>query len=144
MKLRLPPVLVKRSLSAHSWLGLFVSALMYIVCLTGTLCVLSGCASAPGSGVESQAAEVRIYRADQLLQNQYEHVRYLWADSWRSAFRLPSAASEAEGIATLQGEAARLGANGLINVSCMDQGHFIWSHSREPSILCHGHAIRLR
>jgi uncharacterized iron-regulated membrane protein len=31
--------LVKQSLSGHSWLGLFVGTLMYIVCLTGTLSV---------------------------------------------------------------------------------------------------------
>ena len=30
---------IKQSLSAHSWIGLLVSTLMYIVCLTGTLCV---------------------------------------------------------------------------------------------------------
>jgi uncharacterized iron-regulated membrane protein len=31
--------LVKRSLSSHSWLGLMVGALMYLVCLSGTLAV---------------------------------------------------------------------------------------------------------
>jgi hypothetical protein len=63
-------------------------------------------------------------------------------ESWRAAFWLPNSSSEAEGIASLQAEAARLGANGLINVVCIDQGHFIWSWSRTPSILCYGHAIR--
>jgi uncharacterized iron-regulated membrane protein len=33
------PTLSKRSLSAHAWLGLFVSAFMYIICLSGTLAV---------------------------------------------------------------------------------------------------------
>ncbi|MFT2091970.1 PepSY-associated TM helix domain-containing protein [Paraglaciecola sp. 2405UD69-4] len=33
------PTLTKRSLSAHTWLGLFVSAFMYIICLSGTLTV---------------------------------------------------------------------------------------------------------
>ena len=100
-----------------------------------TICVLSGCAGIPKSGVEGQAAQVKVYEPDQLVQGQYEGVRYLWVDSWRAAFWLPSASSEAEGIASLQAEAARLGANGLINVSCRDQGHFLWSRSREPSIL---------
>ena len=109
-----------------------------------TVCMLSGCASAPKSDLERQAAQVKVYGANQLLQGQYEDVRYLWADSWRAAFWLPSALSEAEGIASLRAEAARLGANGLINVSCIDQGHFIWSWSRKPSILCYGHAIRVR
>jgi hypothetical protein len=108
------------------------------------VCVLAGCASAPQGGVETQAAEVKVYEPEQLAQAQYELVRYLWVDTWRAAFWLPSYSSEAEGIASLQAEAARLGANGLINVSCRDQGHFMWSRSREPAILCYGKAIRLR
>jgi len=108
------------------------------------VCVLSGCASAPQSGVERQGGEVKVYEPEQLAQGQYEVVRHLWVDSWRTAFWLPSDSSEADGIASLQAEAARLGANGLINVSCRDQGHSIWSWSREPAILCYGNAIRVR
>ena len=33
------PGLAKRSLSAHTWLGLAISALMYVICLSGTLAV---------------------------------------------------------------------------------------------------------
>ena len=108
------------------------------------VCLLSGCASAPNSGVEWQTAQVKVYGPNQPVLGQYEGVRYLWVDSWRTPFWLPSASSEVEGIASLQAEAARLGANGLINVICLDQGHFMWFPSREPSILCYGHAIRVR
>ena len=31
--------IVKKSLDSHSWIGLLVSVLMYIICLSGTLCV---------------------------------------------------------------------------------------------------------
>ena len=116
----------------------------FIALTAVTICALAGCASAPKEGAESQAAPVEIYRAGQLAPNQYEGVRYLWADTWRSAFWLPGAASEEDGIAKLQAAAARLGANGLINVSCLDQGHFPGSWSNKPSILCYGHAIRVR
>jgi hypothetical protein len=98
----------------------------------------------PKGDVERQAAEVKVYEPEQLAQDQYELVRYLWVDSWRTAFWLPRASSEANGIASLQTEAARLGANGLINVSCRDQGHYLWSRSREPAILCYANAIRVR
>ena len=108
------------------------------------VCVLSGCANAPWSGAERQGADVKVYEPEQLAQDQYALVRHLWVDSWRTAFWLPTYSSEAKGIASLQAGAARLGANGLINVSCRDQGHFMWSRSREPSILCYGHAIRVR
>ena len=108
------------------------------------VCVLSGCASAPKSGVEMQAAQVKIYGPSQLVRGQYDDVRYLWVDSWRTAFSLPTASSEAEGIASLQTEAARLGANGLMNVSCRDQGQYRWPWSRNASMLCNGHAIHVR
>jgi len=107
-------------------------------------CVLSGCASNPQNGGESRATEVKIYEPAQLAQGQYELVRYLPVDSWRTAFLLPTYSSQAEGIASLQADATRLGANGLINVSCLDQGSSIWSWSREPSVLCYGNAIRMR
>lgn len=35
----IPPKLVKSSLSSHSWLGLFIGGLMYIICLSGTVVV---------------------------------------------------------------------------------------------------------
>ncbi len=108
-----------------------------------SLFVLSGCASAPRNDL-GHGAEVKVYEPAQLAQNQYEIVRHLWVDSWRTAFWLPTYSTEAQAIASLQDGAARLGANGLINVSCRDQGHFIQSHNREPAILCYGNAIRVR
>ncbi len=106
--------------------------------------ILSSCAGAPQSGPQTQAAEVRVYASGQLAQGQYAVVRRLWVDSWRTAFWMPSHSSAAAGIAALRAEAAHLGANGLINVDCLDQGHFIlWSWSREPTIICYGNAIRV-
>jgi len=105
--------------------------------------LLAGCASAPRNGAGTQAAEVKVYGPAQLAQGQYDVVRRLWVDSWRTAFRVPSHSSEAAGIAALRAEAARSGANGLINVDCLDQGHFMWSRSLEPTIVCYGNAIRV-
>jgi uncharacterized iron-regulated membrane protein len=39
MKLALSPQLVKSSLASHSWLGLFLGGLMYIICLSGTIVI---------------------------------------------------------------------------------------------------------
>jgi hypothetical protein len=38
--------------------------------------MLSGCASALKSGVEGQAAQVKVYGLNQLAQNQYDDVCY--------------------------------------------------------------------
>ena len=108
------------------------------------VCVFSGCASSPHSGGESRASEVKIYEPAQLAQTQYQLVRYLPVDSWRTAFWLPTYSNQAEGIAALQDDASRLGADGLINVSCRDQGSLIGFSSREPAVLCYGNAIRVR
>jgi hypothetical protein len=108
------------------------------------VCILSGCASVPQSSVEGGATEVKVYGSDKLAASQYEVVRRIWVDSWRTAFWLPTYPTEAEGIASLQTEAGRVGADGLINVVCMDQGHSKWSWSQGPAVLCYGNAIRLR
>lgn len=41
MKLSVSPALSKRSLKSHSWLGLLVSVLMFLVCFSGTVAVFS-------------------------------------------------------------------------------------------------------
>ena len=108
------------------------------------VCVLSGCASVPQGGLERGTNEVKVYETGTLAASQYVVVRRVWVDSWRSAFRLPTYSSEAEGIASLQAEAARLGADGLINVICLDQGHWKWSADPGPAVLCYGNAIRVQ
>jgi hypothetical protein len=117
----------------------------FLALVAAAICVLSGCASVPQSGVERGASEVKVYGSDQLPAGQYEVVRRLWIDSWQhTAFGMPTYPSEADGIASLQAEAGRLGANGLINVFCLDQGHSTWSWSSGAAVLCYGNAIRVR
>jgi uncharacterized protein YbjQ (UPF0145 family) len=108
------------------------------------LCMLGGCASTPQTGVEKSATEVKVYEVGNLAASQYEIVRRIWVDSWRSAFRLPTYSSEAEGIASLRTEAGRLGADGLINVICIDQSGAKSSPGSGAAVLCYGNAIRLR
>jgi hypothetical protein len=107
-------------------------------------CVLAGCASVPQTGVQSGAAEVKLYELGKLSMVEYEVVRRIWVDSWRTALRLPTYASEAEGIASLQAEAARVGADGLTNVICIDHSRAKPSEAAPPAIICYGNAIRLR
>jgi hypothetical protein len=123
---------------------MFRFTLSRLVCCVyaSTALLLSGCASAPRNS--TAAADVKVYGPAQLIPGQYELVRRLWVDSWRTAFWMPTHTSEAAGIAALRDEAARLGANGLIYVDCLDQGHAMWSRSREPAIVCYGNAVRVK
>jgi uncharacterized protein YbjQ (UPF0145 family) len=106
--------------------------------------VLAGCASTPSSDVERRAADVNVYRMSQLADKRYDVVRYIWVDSWQSAFRVPTHPSETDAIAALRTEAARVGADGLVNVVCLDQNRRGGSTNAEPAVLCYGNAIRFR
>ena len=41
MKFSLSPALVKRYLQSHSWLGLAMAAVLYLVCVSGTVTVFA-------------------------------------------------------------------------------------------------------
>ncbi len=105
-----------------------------------TAYLLSTGAGLARSHVEKRAPEIRIYKLGELTPSQYEVVSRPWVDSWRSAFWVPTYPSEEQAIAALRTEAARRGADALMNVGCLNQG----SPNAEPAILCYGIGIRLR
>ena len=112
--------------------------------VAGSLCVLCAGAGIAQSDVEQRAPQLRIYTFGEIDMSRYDVVGRLWGDSWRSAFRVPTFPSQEQAIAALQAEAARRGADGLLNVGCLDQGRGTWSSSTEPAFLCYGIAIRVR
>jgi len=107
--------------------------------LTCALCTGAGIAQGV---VEQRASELKIYDLGEISMSRYEVVGRPWADSWRSAFWVPTFPSQEQAIAALQTEAASRGANGLLNVNCLDQGSWSWSSKAEPAFLCYGIAIR--
>ncbi len=111
-----------------------------LVLVAVALCLLSARASVAQSDIEKRAPEVKIYEFGGLNTSQYEVVSRPWGDSWRSAFWVPTYRSEEQAIAALQTEAARHGADALMNVICLNQGR----PNTEPAIVCYGIGIRLR
>jgi len=106
--------------------------------------MLAGCATVPQEDLQRRASEIRVYRLAELSGTPYESVGHVWVDSWRTAFWPPTYPSQEEAEVSLRAEAARLGANGLVNVVCLDQGRSTLSGSAEPAILCYANAIRVR
>jgi hypothetical protein len=111
-----------------------------IVC---AMCALSGCASVPQEDIEKRAAEIRIYRTAELAEARYESIGHIWVDSWPTAFFPPTYTSEDEALRSLRAEAARLGANGLVNVVCLDQNVPRKPASEATTVLCYGYAVRV-
>jgi hypothetical protein len=96
--------------------------------------LLAGCASI-------KAEDVKVYTPAQLRQGEYETVKRLWVETWRTPFWVPSYSSSKDGIEALQDKAAALGANGLINVDCYgDKGFFSFG---SESFICYGKAIKV-
>ena len=98
------------------------------------IAALAGCASI-------EAEDVVVYDAAQLKQGQYETVARLWVETWRARVWTPTYTSSEDPVAALQSKAARLGANGLINVACYgDKGFMsLWWESFN----CYAKAIKV-
>ena len=111
--------------------------------LAAAACAFAGCAGTPAAEQRS-ADEVKVYGASELATSQYQVVSHLWADSWRTNYRLETYSTQDEAIAALRAEAGRRGADGLINVFCLDQGGSTWTRGSAPVFLCYGNAIRVR
>ena len=97
------------------------------------LCFAAG--SAPGA----DAVRVKVFDATELSLDRYKVVKRIWVQSWRSAFWLPNYDQAADAIAALTSKAADEGANGVINLHCLnDTGG--WG----GGYICYGLAIKLK
>ena len=112
--------------------------------VVGTVCVLCAGAGVAQDDVEQRASALKFYGFGEIDPSRYEVVGRPWVDSWRTAFWVSTFPSQEQAVAALKTEAARRGADGLLNVSCLDQGRWKWSSSTEPAFLCYGIAIRVR
>jgi hypothetical protein len=108
------------------------------------LSVASGCATAPQADSERPQKVVQVYDMDPYLGKGYDVVGRLWIDSAQSRFRVTTYRTREAAIAAMQTEAARLNADALITVGCLDQRGSTWAQGSEPAYLCYGVAIQLR
>src|SRR5260221_7959811 len=58
--------------------------------------------------------DVKVYTPAQLRQGEYETVKRLWVETWRTPFWVPSYSSPKDGVAALQDKATTQGANGPV------------------------------
>ena len=96
-----------------------------------------GVAHAQGA---ADTAPVRVFDATELSLKQYTVVRRIPADSWRSAFQVTKFQDAGEAVQSLVAEASSAGADGLIDVHCLnDRGR-----GEQNAFFCYGNAIRFR
>ena len=110
------------------------------------LAFLSACATTKSDNAKStsdantRSDDVKIYSPAELKQGDYQIVKRIWVESWRTALWVPTDSSRDDGIAALKDKAKSLDANGLINVDCYgDSGLFGGS----LAYTCYGKAIKV-
>lgn len=102
----------------------------------------SASSQAESGAASVSAADVLIYDSTEISPVRYRLIRRFWVDTWRTAYWLPMHANEEAGLASLKSDAARLGANGLLNVACRRESDFLPWFTR-PGVVCSGDAIRV-
>lgn len=102
------------------------------------LVALGACSSAPKQAA-GDASQVEVYRSMQLTPSRYTVVKRIWIDDWRSNTTYPSFDGEQAGIDAMKREAAKVGANGIMNVICLDPS----SGKAKGKLLCYGDAVKV-
>ena len=112
--------------------------------IAGAISLGFGDASVAQADGEGQAHVVQVYELNPFVGRSYDIVDRLWIGSWRSAFGVTTYPKKEDAIAAMQTEAARLNADALVSVSCVDQHGSTWFHGNEPAFLCYGVVVKLR
>jgi hypothetical protein len=95
---------------------------------------LAGAAHAAGQGVP-------VYDATQIALDRYTVVKRVGVQDWQSAFRIPGHRDLESAQQAIVNEAARAGADGVINLTCFDQTDRIFNPA---GYFCYGNAIKLK
>ena len=112
--------------------------------IPAAMALASGWAGAQQADTQAQPTAVQVHELNPFVGKPYDIVGRLWTGSWRSALRLPTYAKKDDAIAAMQTEAARLNADALVNVICIDQVGSTWFQGKEPTYICYGVAIQFR
>lgn len=96
--------------------------------------------AAPAAHAQSQHT-VPVYDATQIALERYDVVRRVGIDGWQSAFRIRAHGDLESAQRALLAEAARFGADGVINLTCFDQADRVFNPA---GYFCYGNAIKLK
>ena len=87
----------------------------------------------------AQDRPMRIFDTGELTLDRYTVVERLWTGTWRASFWVPTYDDPSSAIAALTSKAADLGADGVVNLHCVnDSGGF------GSGYYCYGLAIKLK
>jgi hypothetical protein len=85
-------------------------------------------------------APLRVFDATELTPDRYTVIKRIWVESWRSAFWVPAHADSAGAIAALSAEAARVGADAVTDLVCLNDDRAFF----DRGYFCYGLAVKLK
>jgi hypothetical protein len=84
---------------------------------------------------------VAVYDSTQIALSRYMVIKRLWVEGWKSSLWVGGDRDEATARRALLDQAARLGADGVINLYCLSQTDAVFS---PKGYYCYGAAIKLK
>ena len=93
------------------------------------------------SAASAQSGGVPVYDATQLAHDRYTIVARLGIEDWASSFRIRGHRDLESAKLALVNDAARRGADGVINLTCFDKTDGL---IRSDGYYCYGNAIRIK
>jgi hypothetical protein len=104
------------------------------VCLAAFASLIAGHSAAQGGPA------VPIYDSTQVALDRYTVVKRLGVQGWRSSYAIPSYRDATSAAEALLVEAAQLGADGIVNLYCLDRSDRL----KGDGYYCYGNAIKLK
>jgi uncharacterized protein YbjQ (UPF0145 family) len=101
------------------------------------LCALALCL--PSLVHSAGESPVRVFDTGELTLDRYTVVERLWTGTWRAAFWIPAHRDAGSAIDALTSKAADLGADGVVNLHCVNDTGGI-----DRGYYCYGLAIKLK
>ena len=83
----------------------------------------------------------RVYQVGEITFDRYTVLERIWVDSWQAAFDVPTHASESAAIEALKARAARRGADGIVNLHCLNDSGSLFGTAGH---FCYANAIKLK
>ena len=87
------------------------------------------------------SAGPRIYQVGEITFDRYTVLERIWVDSWWASFDVPVRADEAAAIEALKQEASRHGADGIVNLHCLNDSRALFGRAGH---FCYANAIKLK
>jgi hypothetical protein len=105
------------------------------------LCALALIAGSISVAAAQGSVGPRIYLVGEITYDRYTVLERIWVESWQTVFDVPAHVSEAAAIEALKEEATRRGADGIVNLHCLNDSGALFGRAGH---FCYANAIKLK